>query len=60
MQLSTKQKYEIILRRESGQTTVKIAEEMNVSRKTVSKWINRYKLDYTVFLQTSTRKQKIL
>lgn len=43
MQLTEKQKYDIVLRSEKGETTVKIAKEMNISRKTVSKWLNRYR-----------------
>lgn len=49
MQLDTKQKYDIILRWEKGQKTVQIVNDMNISRKTVSKWINRYKLDKILF-----------
>ena len=51
MQLSIKQKYDIILRWENGNTTVQIASDMNISRKTVSKWINKYKLDEKTFLK---------
>lgn len=54
MQLSIKQKYDIVLRRENGHSTVQIAKDMKISRKTVSKWINRYKLDEKALIKVGS------
>ena len=58
MQLDIKQKFDIILRWEKGQKTVHIANEMNISRKTVSKWINKYKLDKNSFFNKGSGRPK--
>ena len=42
-QLTEKQRYEIIIRRDMNQSMRKIATEMNINLKTVLTWSNRYK-----------------
>lgn len=48
MTLKEKDKYKIIILHELGHTSTSIAKEMNISRTTVIKWINKYKLDENV------------
>ena len=42
VQLSDKQKYEIIINYEKGYSTREISENMKINRKTVIRWIKRY------------------
>ena len=42
VQLSEKQKYEIIILREQNHTINEIANKMKINRKTVMLWINNY------------------
>lgn len=48
MQLTEKQKYEIVIRCEDGMTIDNIAKKLNVNRKTVMLWINRYEQEKNV------------
>jgi transposase len=48
MQLTDKQKYEIIVRHELGYTNKKIAKEMNINKNTVTKWIHKYVKDKNI------------
>ncbi len=48
MQLTEKQKYEIVVLYENHYNITKIATKMNINRKTVMKWINRYRNTNTV------------
>lgn len=48
MQLTEKQKYEIIVRHELGQTINKITRDMKITKKTARKWIQKYKEDENV------------
>ena len=48
MQLTDKQKYEIVVRHELGHTNRRIAREMNINRNTVTKWIQKYTEDHNV------------
>ena len=43
VQLTEKQKYDIILKNEKGYSSRKIAEELCINKKTVLKWISVYK-----------------
>jgi len=45
VQLTEKQKYEIIILREENYKIDEIATKMNNNRKTVMKWINNYQLN---------------
>jgi len=42
MPLTEKQKYAIIIKHEDGKTKTAIANELSISRITVSNWIKRY------------------
>lgn len=48
MQLTDKQKYEIIVRHELKQTNKIIAKEMCINKNTVTKWIHKYAKDNNV------------
>jgi len=48
MQLSEKQKYEIVIRNEMGQSILTIAKAMTINKNTVCKWINKYATDKNV------------
>jgi len=59
VQLNEKQKYEIIIKHELKHTILQISTDMKINRKTVMKWINKYKKDKTVNRQIgSGRKRK--
>ena len=59
IQFTEKQKYEIIVRNELGQSSRQIADEMNINRKGALKWINRYKNENSIKRkQGSGRKRK--
>ncbi len=47
-QLTEKQKYEIIIRSELNQSSRFIADEMGINRKSVLKWIRKYKKDQNI------------
>jgi len=48
VQLTEKQKYEIIVRDELNQSSRYIANEMKINRKSVLKWIKKYKNNKTI------------
>jgi len=48
MPLSEKQKYEIVILSEHGQTNKYISKKLNINRHTVERWINRYKANNNV------------
>jgi transposase len=59
VQLSEKQKYEIIIRIEQGQSTRYIASDMNINRKAITRWNNRYTKTGSINrLRGSGRKRK--
>jgi transposase len=58
MQLSDKQRYEIIVRHEMGHTNIKIAKDMNIDRNTVAKWIQKYDKDKDVKNKTGAGRHK--
>ena len=48
VQLTEKQKYEIVVKHEMGLNNVEISKEMNINRGTVINLINRYSTTNTV------------
>jgi transposase len=48
VQLTEKQKYEIIILREQNYKINEIADKMNINRKTVMAWINKFQKDNTI------------
>lgn len=59
VQLTEKQRYEIIVRNELGQSSRQISDELKINRKGVLKWIKRYKNEESIKRQQcSGRKRK--
>lgn len=54
MQLTEKQKYEIIILREQGEKINEIANKMNINRKAVMRWIDRYSRNNNVARKEGT------
>ena len=59
MQLTIKQKYEIIVLREEGYKINEISDKMNINRKTVMKWINNYQKNNDIKRKEGSGRKKI-
>ena len=59
VQLTEKQKYEIVIKKEMGFNNTEIANIMNINRRTVIKWLNTYKDTNTVKRKTGSGRKKI-
>jgi transposase len=60
MQLTEKQRYEIIFRYEKGNTHKKIAHDMSINIKSVIRWIERYKKNKNVKRISGSGRKKII
>ena len=59
VQLTEKQKYEIIVRNELGQSSRQISDKMKINRKSALKWIKKYKNEESIKREKgSGRKRK--
>ena len=59
VQLTEKQKYEIVVKHEMDLNNVEISKEMNINRGTVINWINRYSTTNTVNRKSGSGRKKI-
>lgn len=59
VQLTEKQKYEIVIKKEMGLNNTDIAKNMNINRRTVIKWANTYKDTNTVKRKAGSGRKKI-
>ena len=59
VQLTDKQKYEIIVKHEMNINNTEIAKSMDISRPTIINWINRYKNDKTIKRKEGSGRKKI-
>jgi len=59
VQLSEKQKYEIIILREQNHTINEIANKMKINRKTVMLWINNYEKNKNIKRKEGSGRKKV-
>ena len=59
VQLTEKQKYEIVVKHELGINNVDISKSMNINRRTVINWLNRYSTTNTVDRKSGSGRKKI-
>lgn len=59
MKLSTKKKYEIVILKEQGNTITNIARNMNISRESVYRWLERYETDEELERKIGSGRPKI-
>ena len=59
MQLTDKQKYEIVILREQNNKIDTIADKMNVNRKTVMRWLNKYNKDNNICRKEGSGRKNI-
>ena len=59
VQLTEKQKYEIVIKKEMGLNNTDIAKNMNINRRTVIKWVNTYNDTNTVKRKAGSGRKKI-
>lgn len=59
VQLTEKQKYEIIIKHEMGMNKSQIANDMKINRMTVINWINRYSDNNSILRKTGSGRKKI-
>jgi len=58
VQLTEKQKYEIIVKHEMGMNNVEISKTMNINRGTVINWLNRYTTTNTINRKSGSGRKK--
>jgi len=59
VQLTDKQKYEIIVKHEMNMSNTDIAKNMKISRPTVINWINRYNTEHSITRKQGSGRKKI-
>jgi len=59
VQLTDKQKYEIIVKHEMNINNTEIAKSMNISRPTIINWIKRYKNNNSIDRKEGSGRKKI-
>lgn len=58
MQLTDKEKYEIIIRHEMNHSIRTIANDMKINKNTVSRWISRYEINKTINRKSGSGRNK--
>lgn len=59
VQLTDKQKYEIVIKHKIGINNTQIAKDLNITRKTVIKWITKYNKDQNIERKSGSGRKKI-